>query len=130
MDTSKEHDLGWVAREECKPGHVPDGESLLIVQPSPRWSAEHYDDSDQELAVAAADRSAELLSDPDRYQPDWFDVIRWRDALPDASADETVLSDAASANLYFAGDWVVGEGRIHAALRSGLETGERVVEKL
>ncbi|WP_158058189.1 NAD(P)/FAD-dependent oxidoreductase [Halorussus halophilus] len=126
VDTSKDHDLGWVAREECKPGHVPDGESLLIVQPSPRWSAEHFDDSDEDIAVAAADRSAELLGDPDRYQPDWFDVVRWRDALPDASADEEVLSEAASVDLYFAGDWVVGEGRVHAALRSGLETGKRL----
>ena len=126
VDTSKEHDLGWVAREECKPGHVPDGESLLVVQPSPRWSAEQFDDSDREIAVAAADRTAELLDDPDRYQFDWFDAVRWRDALPDASADADALAGAADADLYFAGDWVVGEGRIHAALRNGLETGDRL----
>ena len=126
VNADKDHDLGWVAREECKPGHVPDGESLLGVQPSPGWSRHRYDDADDEIAVAAADRTAELLGDPDRYEFDWADVVRWRDALPDAGADRDVLDRGADADLFFAGDWVVGEGRIHAALRSGLEAGERV----
>jgi predicted NAD/FAD-dependent oxidoreductase len=130
VNDDEEHDLGWVAREECKPGHVPDGESLLVVQPSPAWSREHYDDPDDEIAVAAADRTAELLGDPDRYQFDWADVARWRDALPDAGADREVLARGADRDLFFAGDWVVGEGRVHAALRNGLETGERVRDAL
>ncbi|WP_321112707.1 NAD(P)/FAD-dependent oxidoreductase [Halorussus salinisoli] len=128
VNPDKDHDLGWVSREECKPGHVPGDESLLIVQPSPEWSRHHYDDADDEIAVAAADRAAELLDDPDRYQFDWADVVRWRDALPDSGADRVTLDRGADAGLFFAGDWVVGEGRIHAALRSGLETGERVAE--
>ena len=32
VNTDKDHEIGWIAREECKPGHVPDGESLLVVQ--------------------------------------------------------------------------------------------------
>ena len=130
VNADKAHDLGWVAREECKPGHVPDGESLLVVQPSPEWSRNHFEDPDDEIAIAAADRTAELLDDPDRYQFDWADVVRWRDALPDAGADRDVLDRGESENLFFAGDWVVGEGRLHAALRNGLETGERVRECL
>ncbi|WP_115863272.1 NAD(P)/FAD-dependent oxidoreductase [Halorussus litoreus] len=130
VNSDKDHDIGWIGREECKPGHVPDGESLLVVQPSPDWSREHYDDPDDQIAVNAADRTAELLGDPDRYQFDWAEVVRWRDALPDAGADREVLARGADADLFFAGDWVVGEGRVHAALRSGLETGERVAEWL
>jgi len=130
VNSDKDHDLGWVGREECKPGHVPDDESLLVVQPSPEWSREHYDDPDDQIAVNAADRTAELLDDPDRYQFDWADVVRWRDALPDAGADREVLARGADADLFFAGDWVVGEGRVYAALRSGLEAGERVAEWL
>jgi hypothetical protein len=130
VNTDKDHDLGWVSREECKPGHVPDGESLLVVQPSPEWSRRRYDEADDDVAVAAADRAAELLDDPDRYQFDWADVVRWRDALPDAGADRETLARGADADLFFAGDWVVGEGRIHAALRSGLETGERLRKRL
>ncbi|PSP54880.1 NAD/FAD-dependent oxidoreductase [Halobacteriales archaeon QS_1_67_19] len=130
VNTDKEHDLGWVAREECKPDHVPDGESLLVVQPSPAWSRERYEADDDEVAVAAADLAAELLGDPDRYQFDWADVVRWRDALPDAGADREALARGADVGLFFAGDWVVGEGRAHAALRSGLETGHRVRESI
>jgi predicted NAD/FAD-dependent oxidoreductase len=130
VNADKEHELGWVAREECKPGHVPDGESLLVVQPSPEWSRNHFENPDDDIAVAAADRTAELLDDPDRYQFDWADVVRWRDALPDAGADRDVLTRGESVNLFFAGDWVAGEGRLHAALESGLETGERVRECL
>ncbi|MFC4448651.1 NAD(P)/FAD-dependent oxidoreductase [Halorussus aquaticus] len=130
VNADKDHDLGWVSREECKPGHVPGGESLLVVQPSPEWSRNRYDDADDEIAVAAADRVAELLDDPDRYQFDWADVVRWRDALPDSGADRATLDRGADADLFFAGDWVVGEGRVHAALRSGLETGERIAETL
>ena len=129
VNTDKDHDLGWVSREECKPGHVPGDESLLIVQPSPEWSSQHYDEPDEKIAVAVADQTAELLDDPDRYQFDWAEVVRWRDALPDTGADADTLERAADEGLYFAGDWVAGEGRIHAALRSGLETGEEVRER-
>jgi predicted NAD/FAD-dependent oxidoreductase len=128
VNADKDHDLGWVAREECKPGHVPEGESLLVVQPSPEWSRHRYDDADDEIAMQAADLTAELLEDPDRYEFDWADVVRWRDALPDGGADADILARAASSDLFFAGDWVAGEGRLHAALRSGLDAGERVAE--
>ncbi|WP_132058038.1 NAD(P)/FAD-dependent oxidoreductase [Halorussus amylolyticus] len=130
VNTDKAHDLGWVAREECKPGHVPDGESLLVVQPSPEWSAARHDDADDEIAEAAADRTADLLDDHALRSFDWADVVRWQNALPDSGADRGALARAADADLFFAGDWVAGEGRLHAALESGLEAGERVADSL
>ncbi|SIR83466.1 hypothetical protein SAMN05421858_4049 [Haladaptatus litoreus] len=129
VNTDKEHEIGWLARESCKPGHVPDGESLLVVQMAPDWSAEHYDWEDSEIVAAAADHVADLLSDHSLSAPDWFDVIRWRDALPDSGADTDVLRRAAEVNLHFAGDWVAGDGRVHRALGSGLDVGERIRNK-
>ncbi|WP_327053754.1 NAD(P)/FAD-dependent oxidoreductase [Halomicrococcus gelatinilyticus] len=120
------HDVGWLAREECKPGHVPDGQSLLVAQMAPDWSAEWYDRSDADVAAAAADGVADLLDDHALAAPDWYDVVRWRDALPDAGADPDELARAERASLWFAGDWVAGEGRVHRALRSGLDVGERI----
>lgn len=54
----------------------------------------------------------------------------WRHALPDAAVGPDAREAAEDANLYCAGDWVTGEARVHAALRSGLETGERMAEAL
>jgi len=57
------HEVGWIAREECKPGHVPDGESLLLVQMAPDWSAEYYHEPAPSIVDAAADKTAALLDD-------------------------------------------------------------------
>ena len=54
VNTDKEHDVGWVAREECKAGHVPDGETLLVVQASPAWADTHYDDPPAENVAELA----------------------------------------------------------------------------
>ncbi|WP_458187661.1 NAD(P)/FAD-dependent oxidoreductase [Haladaptatus sp. NG-WS-4] len=129
VNTDKAHDVGWVGRESCKPGHVPDDESLLVVQMAPAWSAEHSDHEDADVAAAVADRVADLCSDHSLAAPDWFDVITWRDALPDKGADRDVLRQAEDERLWFAGDWVAGEGRVHLALSSGLDVGDRIAER-
>ncbi|SDX86308.1 hypothetical protein SAMN04487946_103172 [Halobellus clavatus] len=121
-----DHAIGWLSREECKPGHVPDGESLLIVQMSPEWSTETYDEELDAIQSRVCDQVATLLDD-ERYQdPDWVDDQGWRYALPDAAADADSTRVAEDAGLYVAGDWVVGEGRVPAALWNGFETGARL----
>ena len=126
VNVDKQHDIGWLSREECKAGHVPDGESLLVVQMSPAWSETHYDDPVADAAQAAADRAATVLDD-DRYRdPDWIDDQGWRYALPDAAASREPLRAVENAGLYVAGDWVEGEGRVSAALRNGHAAGERL----
>lgn len=130
VNTDKAHDVGWVSREECKPGHVPDGESLLIVQMAPEWSSEHYDDPLDEAASVAAENVAALLDDERLADPDWVDDQGWRYALPDDGAVDDVIARAEQSNLYFAGDWVAGDARVHAALWNGIETGEDIDEQL
>ncbi|PSP83434.1 NAD/FAD-dependent oxidoreductase [Halobacteriales archaeon QS_1_68_17] len=126
VNTDKEHDVGWLSREECKPGHVPEGESLLVVQPSPDWSVDHYTDTPVELSEQVASMAADLLGNDRLADPDWTDHKHWRYALPDRAPETDVLSAAADYGLYFAGDWVAGEGRVHAAVSSGLAAGERI----
>lgn len=116
------HDLSWVAREGCKPGHVPAGESLLVVQ----WSGESPDVTADAALDDVADRVATLLDDERLAGPDWTDCRHWEHALPNAGLDGDARSAAAAAGLHPVGDWVVGEARLHAALRSGLELGERL----
>ncbi|MFC6955416.1 NAD(P)/FAD-dependent oxidoreductase [Halorubellus litoreus] len=128
LDPEQEHPVGWLAREECKPGHVPDSESLLIAQMSPDWSVAHYDDDTESAASDAAELVADLLDD-DRYRnPDWVDSQGWRYALPENAADDADVRAAEDAGLYCAGDWVVGEGRVHRAFENGRRVGQRLVE--
>jgi predicted NAD/FAD-dependent oxidoreductase len=130
VDADKDHDVGWLAREECKAGHVPDGESVLIVQMSPEWSVDHYETGPDDACATAAERTADLLGEPRLADPAWTDHQGWRFALPDDGADSDPLRAAEEHGLFFVGDWVAGEGRLHAALRNGLETGERLADRV
>jgi hypothetical protein len=128
VNTDKEHAVGWLSREECKEGHVPDGESLLVVQMSPEWSTERYDEPLETAAPDVAERVARLLDD-DRYRDyDWTDDQKWRLALPNEGADGEAVRAAEEVGLYVAGDWVAGEGRVHSALWNGYDVGERVAD--
>lgn len=127
VNTDKDHEVGWCSREECKPGHVPDGESLLVAQMAPEWSLERYGEPEERVAGAAADLVSELLDEPRLASPDWTDCQRWRHALPDDGVDTDILDRVADEALFFAGDWVAGEGRVTAAFESGRELGRRLV---
>ena len=130
VNTDHEHEVGWVSREECKPGHVPDGESLLVVQAGPDWSVERYDAAPEGNVAELASLAADLLDEPRLTEPDWTDHQGWRYALADGRVNEEVVRAAEEYGLYCAGDWVAGEARVHAALRSGLEVGERMADGL
>jgi predicted NAD/FAD-dependent oxidoreductase len=129
VDTSKSRDLGWVAREECKPGHVPDGDSLVIVQGSPELSERYREATDDAVADDAADRLAALVDDPGLAEPVWTDVVHWKYALTDDGIPEGPRRDPAAAGLHVAGDWVAGEARLHAAIGSGLDVATRLAER-
>jgi renalase len=125
VNPGKDHDVGWVAREECKRGHVPGG-SLLVVQASEGWSLAHYDDQPAANVASLAEMTARIIGDGRLTEPDWTDHQGWRYALAEEAAPAGLLGEAAEYDLYFLGDWVAGEARLHAALRNGLETGERL----
>jgi predicted NAD/FAD-dependent oxidoreductase len=127
VNPDREHPVGWLSREECKPGHVPDGESLLVVQMAPDWSVEHYDEPLDSASDAVASLVADLLDDDRLVDPDWVDDQGWRYALPDSSIDAEDARCAEDAGLYVAGDWVAGEGRVHLAFENGRTVGGRVI---
>jgi renalase len=126
VNPGKDHAVGWVAREECKRGHVPDGESLLVVQAGGEWSRAHYDDPPGENVARLARMTADVFGDDRLADPDWTDHQGWRYAQPEGTAPSGPLDSAAEHDLYCLGDWVAGEARLHAALRNGLDTGERI----
>jgi predicted NAD/FAD-dependent oxidoreductase len=128
VNVDKNHEVGWISREECKAGHVPDGESLLIVQANQEWSVDHYDGDPAANVAVLADHAADIVGEERLRDPAWTDHQGWRYALPEAAAPEAPLRDAESAGLYCTGDWVTGEPRLHAALATGLDTGGRMAD--
>jgi len=127
INTDRDHPIGWLARESCKRGHVPDGESLLIVQMAPDWSTDYYDDPLESAAEEVAEMVAELLDDDRLVEPGWVDDQGWRYAQPNAGLDNVTVSDLREHGLYVAGDWLVGEGRAHKAFWNGVDVGEALV---
>jgi predicted NAD/FAD-dependent oxidoreductase len=74
--------------------------------------------------------TADIVGDDRLTEPDWTDTQGWRYALPEEGVSDGLLDSGASHDLYFLGDWVAGEGRLHAAMRSGLDTGQRLANRL
>jgi len=130
VNPSKDHEVGWIAREECKPGHVPAGESVLVVQANHDWSVQHLSDSPKSITGDLAELTASVVGEERLTDPEWADDQRWRYAIPENGVDSSVVDSAAEHGLYLLGDWVAGEGRLHAALANGLETGEQVAVDL
>lgn len=130
VNPGKDHEIGWISREECKPGHVPPGESVLIVQANQEWSIEHYDDSPADNVSELAEMTAEIIGAEHLATPDWTDHQGWRYALPDDGVSMGPIDSAKDHDLYFLGDWIPGEARIHSALRNGLDTGEELAHRL
>ena len=126
VNDDRDHDIGWLARESCKPGHIPDGEELLVVQMAPDWSTANDEMPLDDAASEAAVKAAQLLDDDRLTEPDWVDDQGWRYALPDAGVDSDAVEPLEAHGLYLAGDWVVGEGRAHEALWCGVDVGERL----
>ncbi len=119
VNADRGHDAAWVSHENRKPGRIPEGESLFVVQLSPAWTRRHYEVAAAGVADRAAAVVAELLG-RGLPPPRWSDVQRWRYALPLEAAETRAMKRAADCGLYFAGDCLVGSGRIGGAIETGL----------
>jgi len=94
VNTDKAHAVGWLSRDECKSGHVPDGETLLIVQANHEWSVEHYDADPAENVAMLAEHAADIVGDDRLADPAWTDYRGWRYAQPETGVDRGPLDSA------------------------------------
>ena len=129
VSVERASDVVWLGRQECKPGHVPDGESLLTIQLGTLWSAANAGARSQETALEVAHRIAPLVGDDRLREPDWWDHHRWGRALPDGGSEESLCDRTLDSWLAVAGDWVAGVGQAHAALDSGLTAGRKLADR-
>jgi renalase len=123
-------DVVWLGREQCKPGHVPDGETVLTLQLGTLWSAANANAQARETAIESAHYVAKLVGDDRLREPDWWDHHRWGRGVPTAGPDASIRSRTLDADLVVAGDWVAGVGQAHAALASGLQAGRQLADRL
>lgn len=125
INSDRKHALAWLSFEDDKPGHVPDGQSIIVAQMSPDWSASHYEAPREKLVGEVVDHVATLLGGS-LPSPDWWDSQRWGFAHPTASLEPELLEEASSMGIHLAGDALIGKGRVALALKTGLEAADRI----
>lgn len=129
INTDRGHDIAWLSFENDKPGRDLGGSSVIMLQMSPAWSERHFDRSTDELATEVT-RSALTLLSANYRQADWMDCQRWRFAHPYQPADATRLSSAQSSGLFFAGDALVGKGRVGESIETGFRAARQIASVL
>ncbi len=127
INSDREHAISWISNENFKQGHVPANESLLVAQMSPRWSAHREGADKADVAQQTFAEVADLLGDDDLSPPQWTDVQWWRFARPEPGAEVNAPPSASAAGLYFAGDGLVGKGRVEGALKSGFVAAREII---
>ncbi|GAB5521809.1 MAG: NAD(P)/FAD-dependent oxidoreductase [Rhodothermales bacterium] len=132
LNTDRSHDIAWLQVEHAKEGHVPEEQSVLIVQMSPAWTAEHYE-QDRDVTIATAwPITKQLIGIKQSQFLDWADVQRWRYALPTTAVDTdaSAMAKSEAAGLFFASDAMIGKGRVEGVLELGAQVGGRLASWL
>ncbi len=127
VNTDKAHAISWLAREHEKASErVPEGAGMLIAQMAPQYSHNNWHMPDTEIISDVADRITTLLEEP-LDKPFFFDIYRWKYALPTEKADAEQLNALTMPiGLAFCGDAFVG-GRVHLALEHGVEVARQLI---
>jgi renalase len=128
VNTDRRHPIAWLAADHAKPGHAPAQVGLMLAQMSHDFSVAHWEaaakgtyaggDTPLPPMITEVQRLVQALLNCELGPPLWADLQRWRYALPAGSADFARLNHTGS-GLFFAGDYVAGQGRVHLAIESG-----------
>ena len=127
VNTDRRHPISWLAYEHLKPGRDMAWQGVLIAQMAPAWSVDHWDGEPEVVAALVAELVSALLGE-DLRRPAWSDRQGWRYALPNAGCDAERLH--AGDGLFFAGDYLAGQGRVHLAIQSGWQAAARIAAAL
>lgn len=124
INTDGEHPVSWLSFENDKPGHVPDGQTVVAVQMQPEWSRRHFEGEITDLAEFAREKLLGLLDW--KTDPAWCDSHRWKFAHPSSAIDSDLIGSGESDGLFVAGDALIGKGRIDRAIETGLDAAARI----
>lgn len=127
IDPEQRNPVIWVSAESLKSAdRAPEGHSAFVVQMGARFSAEHFQDSDYEIAREAKIMMERLLGDK-FANPSATHVRRWRNSQPEISTSfETANRNGT--NLILAGDALSGP-RVELAYEVGVRAAEHLLQK-
>ncbi|MGK0187131.1 MAG: renalase [Verrucomicrobiales bacterium] len=94
---------------------------------APDWSDEKSE-VDDPLVVESVTESVGNLLQVELPKLSWFDIQRWRFAHPASAVDVSALRCGEEVGLFFAGDALVGQGRIPRAMETGFECAARIAQ--
>lgn len=118
-------DITWIA-DNTRKGISPDAR-IITVHAGPEYSAEHYDDPDEEI-LQSLRAGVDVFSTPDTKILE-AQLKRWRYALPTTLHDERCLTAHHLPLLVFAGD-AFKEPRVEGAALSGLTAADTLLRRL
>ncbi|KAL4429968.1 hypothetical protein ABPG74_000334 [Tetrahymena malaccensis] len=135
LNEDRQHSIVWITVEDQKEGHVPENKSLIICQMSEQFSDENYEASNEVVIQKAKESLNKLM--PQLEQQKMFEsqkfcwVKRWRYALPNNyKVSEESLQEFQQDGLFFAGDFLIGRGRVLQAFEKGLLASDQIQAKL
>ncbi|MEO0447222.1 MAG: hypothetical protein AAF191_14210, partial [Verrucomicrobiota bacterium] len=119
LNTDRSSDLAWASLENWKPDRAPRDTTMIMAQMAPAWSLTRYQAGDTTVISEALPLLLELLpfSLP---TPTWIDIQRWKFAHP-SGAKLVCPPRIHQRGLWFAGDALVGKGRVTESIQTGLD---------
>ena len=126
VEPEQRHPLTWLSIESIKsPGRAPAGQTAMVAQLSPQFSAMHYDTEDGAIISATVEYIERLYGEA-WGAPVAFDVKRWRYSQPENLALFDSVNTPAS-NLVIASDGLVG-GRVEYAYEAGARAAKLLID--
>lgn len=125
INSDTDYPIAWLSREEAKPGHVPEGQRVVICQMQPWWTKQHFHDPVDSLVPEVAAYSARILGN-EANSFDWYDHQRWRYARPQTRLSLMDARRGEAHGLFLAGDFLAEQAGVPEALHQGLEAARRI----
>lgn len=126
IDVDQRHPMTWVSVETAKcPERAPAGHSALVLQMSPQYSWDHYQDEDEAVLRDVIPWVVQLFGEEFR-NPVAIDTKRWKYSQPELTA----MFDSANRDnngVLLAGDGL-SAGRVERAYESGVEAAKMIIE--
>ncbi len=115
--------IGWDSRKRPHPPHP-----VLMIHSTPAYAQAYLEAPDlQPVALELLHSVQEQF--PELAPPQWWQIHRWRYAIPQTAILETALAAELPAAIVLGGDWC-GGNLIESALISGNACAERVKQML